>query len=162
MVGRGSRVAVRPGCHRGNFRYYTHTMHFWLLKTEPEEYSWEKLEGEKKAIWTGVRNFEARNNLRAMEVDDLAFIYHSGQERIIMGLARITKAAYPDPTATKGDWVAVELEYVKPLVRQLSLEEVRNTYTLNTMPLIAQPRLSVQPVTEQQMTMMLKIAKTEL
>ena len=137
-------------------------MSFWLLKTEPEEYSWEKLEAEKKASWTGVRNFEARNNLRAMQPGDVAFIYHSGQERIIMGLAKITKAAYPDPTATKGDWVSVDLEYVKPLIRQVSLEEVRNTYTLNTMPLIAQPRLSVSPVTEQQATMLLKIAKTEL
>jgi predicted RNA-binding protein with PUA-like domain len=137
-------------------------MTYWLLKTEPEEYSWERLESEKTAAWTGVRNFEARNNLREMKVGDCVFIYHSGEDRIIMGIAKVTKDAYPDPTATKGDWVAVDIEAVKPLVRPVSLEEVRNTYTLNTMPLVSQTRLSVQPVTDAQAVLLLKIGKTSI
>lgn len=137
-------------------------MTYWLLKTEPEEYSWERLETEKRAQWTGVRNFEARNNLREMKVGDHVFIYHSGQERILMGIARVVSEAYPDPTATKGDWVAIDLEPVKPLARPVSLEEVRNTYTLNTMPLATQSRLSVQPVTDAQAVLLLKIAKTDV
>ena len=137
-------------------------MAYWLLKTEPETYSWEKLESDKKTQWTGVRNFEARNNLREMKPGDVVFIYHSGEDRLIMGLGRIASEPYKDPTAEKGDWVSVDVEAVKPLMRSISLEEVRNTYGLNTMPLIAKARLSVQPVTDDQAAMLLKIAKTTL
>ncbi len=137
-------------------------MAYWLLKTEPEEFSWERLESEKRAPWTGVRNFEARNNLREMKPGDLAFIYHSGQDRIIMGVAKVVSDPYADSTAIKGDWVAVDVEYLKPLVRPVSLEEIRNTYGLNTMPLVSHARLSVQPVSDVQAAMILKIAKTEV
>ncbi len=137
-------------------------MAYWLLKTEPEEFSWETLEAEKKAPWTGVRNFEARNNIRLMKPGDLAFIYHSGQDRIIMGLAKVVSEPYADSTATKGDWAAIDIEAVKPLTRPVALEEVRNTYGLSTMPLVANARLSVHPVTDVQAAMILKIAKTEL
>ncbi|MEK7116285.1 MAG: EVE domain-containing protein [Patescibacteria group bacterium] len=137
-------------------------MSYWLLKTEPEEFSWERLESEKKAQWTGVRNFEARNNIRKMTLGDFAFIFHTGQDRILMGIAKITSEPYIDPTAEKGDWAAIDLEAVKPLTRPVSLEEIRNTYTLNTMPLISRERLSVSPVTDAQAALLLKIAKTEI
>jgi predicted RNA-binding protein with PUA-like domain len=137
-------------------------MNYWLLKTEPEVYSWERLEQDKTTRWEGVRNYQARNNLRLMQPGDLALIYHSGDEKMIMGIAKVTTAAYDDPTASEGNWSVVDVEAVKPLTRPLSLDEVKNTYLLNVMPLATQARLSVQPVTEQQWQLILKIAKTEL
>jgi predicted RNA-binding protein with PUA-like domain len=137
-------------------------MAFWLLKTEPEEYSWERFEQEGKTMWTGVRNFQARNNLRAMKAGDIALIYHSGQERNIVGVGTIHSEAVPDTTADKGDWVAIEVHALKPLTRVVSLEEIRNTHGLSVMPLATHPRLSVQPVTDAQAAMILKIAKTEV
>lgn len=137
-------------------------MAFWVIKTEPEEYSWERLEQDKATTWTGIRNYQARNNLREMKAGDIVFVYHSGEERNIVGVARVTTEAYPDPTAEKGDWSAVDLEAVKPLLRIVSLEEIRNTHGLSVMPLASQGRLSVQPVTEEQARMILKIAKTEV
>jgi len=135
-------------------------MAYWLLKTEPEEYSWETLEREGKGAWTGVRNFAARNHLREMKPGDLALIYHTGDDKMIMGIATVLTEPYPDPTDEK--WVAVDVAPVKPLVRVVSLEEIRNTHGLSVMPLVSQPRLSVQPVTDAQMEMILKIAKTSL
>ncbi|MEO5928068.1 MAG: EVE domain-containing protein [Patescibacteria group bacterium] len=137
-------------------------MNYWLLKTEPEVYSWERFEQDKSTRWEGVRNYQARNNLRLMQPSDLAFIYHSGDEKMIMGIAKVTSAAYDDPTSSEGNWSVVDVEAVKPLSRPLSLDEVKSTYLLNVMPLATQARLSVQPVTEQQWQLILKIAKTEL
>lgn len=137
-------------------------MAYWVFKTEPEDFSWERLEQEKRTSWTGIRNFQARNNIRQMKPGDLAFIYHAGQERIIMGLAKIVSEPYDDPTAAKGDWAAIDIEAVKPLVRPMSLEEIRNSYGLNTMSLVAQPRLSVTSMTDAQAAMLLKFAKTDV
>ncbi|MBI4138798.1 EVE domain-containing protein [Candidatus Uhrbacteria bacterium] len=137
-------------------------MAYWLLKTEPEVYSWERLEQDKKTMWEGVRNYQARNALKEMAEGDLVFIYHSGEEKMIMGVARVTKAAYPDPTSSEAKWLVVDIEAVKPLMRPVSLEEIKNTYLLNVMPLATQSRLSVQPVTEPQWNLILKIAKTEV
>lgn len=137
-------------------------MNYWLLKTEPEVYSWERLEQDKTTRWEGVRNYQARNNLRLMQPGDLAFIYHSGDEKMVAGVAKVTSAAYDDPTSSEGNWSVVDVEAVKPLTRPVSLEEIKNTYLLNVMPLATQGRLSVQPVTEQQWQLILKIAKTEL
>ena len=135
-------------------------MAFWLVKTEPEEYPWERLEQEQKTLWTGVRNFQARNYLREMRPGDIVFVYHSGEERMIIGLARVLAEAVPDPTAEKGEWVSIEIEAFKPLERVVSLEEIRNTHGLSVMPLVSQSRLSVHPVTDAQSEMLLKIAKT--
>lgn len=137
-------------------------MNYWLLKTEPELYSWEKLEQDKKTRWEGVRNYQARNNLRLMQPGDLLFIYHSGDEKMIVGIAKVITAAYDDPTTTEGNWSVVDIEAVKSLARPLSLEEIKNTYLLNVMPLVSQARLSVQPVNEAQWNLILKIAKTSL
>ncbi len=137
-------------------------MGFWLVKTEPEDYAWEHLERDGRTAWTGVRNFQARNNLKEMKRGDLVFIYHTGLEKMIMGIARVIAEAVPDPTAEKGDWVSVDLEAVVSLTRVVSLEEIRNTYGLFVMPLVTQPRLSVLSVSDEQAETILRIAKTDV
>ncbi|MFZ2803818.1 MAG: EVE domain-containing protein [Patescibacteria group bacterium] len=135
-------------------------MAYWVLKTEPEVYSWEMLERDGTTDWTGVRNFAARNNLRLMKPGDTVFIYHTGNDKMIMGLATIASEPHDDPTDEK--WAAIKVKALKPLVRVVSLDEVRNTHGLSVMPLVALPRLSVQPVTDAQAEMILKIAKTSM
>lgn len=137
-------------------------MNYWLIKSEPSDYSWEKLEAEGETIWDGVRNYQARNNLREMKSGDLVFFYNAGEERMVVGIAQVAGEAFPDPTAESGDWSAIKIKAVKPLVRVISLEEIRNTYGLTVMPLVSQARLTVQPVTAAQAAMMLKIGKTEI
>ncbi len=137
-------------------------MAYWLLKTEPGAYSWDQLQQDKKTSWTGVRNFQARNNLREMRPDDLAFIYHSGEDKEIVGIVRIVKEAYADPTAETGDWAAIEIEAVQPVTRPIGLEEIRNTHNLCVMPLVTHARLSVHPVTDSQWNDVLKYTKTTL
>lgn len=136
-------------------------MAYWLIKTEPAEYPWEQLQREGQTSWTGVRNYQARDFIRAMKPGDLAFFYHAGEERMIVGLAEIAGQAYPDATATTGDWSAIDLKPRKPLDRVVSLEEIRNTYGLAVMPVASQSRLAIHPVSEPQAQMLLKIAKTE-
>ncbi|MFA4955313.1 MAG: EVE domain-containing protein [Patescibacteria group bacterium] len=137
-------------------------MAYWLVKTEPQEYSWEMLEKEGKARWDGIHNHQARNHMREMKPGDVVFVYHSGDERMITGLARVASEAYPDETATTGDWLAIDIEPLKVLNRVVSFEEIKNTYGLSVMPLVSQNRLSVHPVSEAQAAMLLKIAKTEI
>lgn len=138
------------------------TMAYWLIKTEPAVYSWEMLEKDGETSWDGVRNFQARNHLQAMKTGDRVFIYHSGDDKEIRGVAEVVKGAYPDPSATEGNWVSVRIKALKAVVRPLGLEEIRNTYGLTVMPLVTQARLSVQPVTEAQYLAILKYTKTEL
>ncbi len=137
-------------------------MAFWLLKTEPQDYSWEMLERDGETLWTGIRNFEARNNIEAMKPGDFCFVYHTGEEKLVTGIAKVAALAEPDPTAEKGSWLAIKLVPHKGIMRPISIEEIRNTHGLSVMPLIAQPRLSVQPVTEEQAQTLLKIGKTEV
>src|SRR3989338_279764 len=94
---------------------------YWVLKTEPDAYSWEQLEKDGQTSWTGIRNFQARNNLKEMTAGDGCFVYHSGDEKAILGLAEVVKSAYPDPTSTDGDWICVDLKAVKPLKSPVSL-----------------------------------------
>src|SRR3989440_6850029 len=101
-------------------------MQHWLVKQEPTAYSWATLLNERKTAWTGVRNFQARNNLRAMKRGDLVFFYHSGIGKDAVGLARVEKEAYADPTAKEGDWSAVDLVPVKPLNKSVSLAEMKS------------------------------------
>ena len=122
-------------------------MGHWLIKSEPATYSWGDLVRDKGTAWTGVRNYLARNTLRAMRVGDLAFVYHSGGEKAIKGIAKVVRAAYPDPTAPDGDWVAVDFEAVRPLERGLTLGEMKKNAELGKMVLLNNSRLSVQPVT---------------
>ncbi len=148
-------------------------MPYWLLKSDPDTYSWDDLVRDKETDWTGIRNFQARNNLRAMKVGDRAFIYHSQNDKDIVGVAEITEAAKPDPqaelgnmdTSTKNElssWVSVRIKALVPCGRPLGLEEIRNTPGLATMVLVANSRLSVQPVTEAQWNAILKYTKTSL
>lgn len=119
-------------------------MNYWLLKTEPSTFSWDDLVRDKKTGWDGVRNFQARNNLRTMKKGDLAFIYHSMDEKSIIGIAKITKENYPDPS--DNDWVAVEIAPVKKLKKSISLAQIKGDKRFTNMVLVKSSRLSVQPV----------------
>ncbi len=136
--------------------------HFWLVKQEPASYSWQTFLKDKRTAWTGVRNFQARNHLRAMKKGDLALFYHSVSEKQVVGVARVVKEAYPDPTAEEGDWSAVDLAPLKTLAKPVTLETIKTNPVLKEMPLLRQSRLSVTPVTEKQFVKLLKLAGTEL
>jgi len=136
-------------------------MQYWLVKTEPEAYSWTAFVKDAGTAWTGVRNFSARNNLRAMKTEDLVFFYHSG-ERQVVGLARVQKEAYADPTAKEGDWSCVDLKPVKPLKTPVSLEQIRGDKILRNNALVSRPRLSVVPVAADQFERLLQLAETEV
>jgi predicted RNA-binding protein with PUA-like domain len=135
-------------------------MHYWLVKQEPEAYSWSNLVKDGRTAWTGVRNFAARLNLRAMQKNDLVLFYHSVSEKQIVGIARVQKEAYADPTAMEGDWVCVDLAAVKPLANPVTLQTIKTDPLLKTMPLVKQTRLSVTPVTQPQFERILKLAAT--
>jgi predicted RNA-binding protein with PUA-like domain len=137
-------------------------MQYWLVKQEPEAYSWTAFVKDGKTAWTGVRNFQARNNLRSMKKGDLALYYHSVSDKQVVGLAKVNKEAYPDPTAEEGDWVCVDLVPVKPLTAPVSLETIKADQALSDMLLVRQGRLSVQPVTSAQFEKILKLARTSL
>lgn len=133
---------------------------FWLVKQEPSAYSWADLVRDGKTQWTGVRNYTARNNLRAMRKGDAVFFYHSVVGKEVMGIARVRREAYPDPTATEGDWSAVDLAPEKALPRPVSLEEIKENAKLKEMALLRLSRLSVQPVTSAQFDEILRMAET--
>ena len=133
-------------------------MSHWIVKQEPEDYSWDDFTREGRAAWTGVRNFQARNNLRAMKTGDSVFFYHSGEEKQIVGLAKVIKESYPDPTADEGDWVAVDLAPVKPLAKPVTLAAVKADPALNQILLARNPRLSVSPLGEAEFKRILKLA----
>lgn len=122
-------------------------MGYWLMKTEPGEFSFEDLVRDGSTVWDGVRNFQARNNMKAMKKGDQVLIYHSVTEKALAGVARVSREFYPDPTDNpKGDWVVVDLEPVKVLRRRISLAEIKANPALAEMPLIKQSRLSVMPL----------------
>lgn len=136
-------------------------MQYWLVKQEPEDYSWASLVGDGRTAWTGVRNFQARNNLRAMKRGDLVLYYHSVSEKQVVGIAKVAKEAYPDPTASEGDWSSVDLAPVLPLNRPVGLEAIRADRELKEMKLVKQSRLSVMPLTAAQFQRVLKLAETK-
>jgi predicted RNA-binding protein with PUA-like domain len=125
-------------------------MAHWLLKTEPEEFSWDDqvARGAKGEPWTGVRNFIARGNLKAMKKGEQAFFYHTGKEKQIVGIVEIVKEAYKDPTDEKGVFYCVDTRAVKPLPAFVTLAQVKADATLKDMMLVRSARLSVQPVTD--------------
>jgi len=125
-------------------------MAYWLMKSEPEAWSWDqqKKEGAKGAEWDGVRNFQARNNMRAMRRGDLAFFYHSGDERQAVGIVKVVKEAHPDSTDGTGQWECVDVAAVEALPQPVTLAEIKATPALKAMVLVRNSRLSVQPVTE--------------
>lgn len=133
-------------------------MNHWLAKSEPEAYSWAQLLKDGQTAWTGVRNFQARNNLRAMKKGDHVFFYHSVSEKQVVGIARVAKEFYPDPTATEGDWSCVDLAPVESLKKPVTLEAIKADASLKDMPLVKQSRLSVTPLTPAQAARLLKLA----
>ena len=132
---------------------------WWLVKSEPESYSFAQLQMDGSTAWTGVRNFQARNNLRAMRKGDLALFYHSVSDKQVVGVARVAKEAYPDATATEGDWSCVDLEPVRPLVKPVSLETLKSDPVTKDLLLIRQSRLSVTQVTKEQFERIVALAK---
>ena len=122
----------------------------WLLKTEPGDYSWDQLAKAGRARWDGVRNPAALGHLRQMAPGDLAFIYHTGDEKAVVGVARIVRAAYSDPKASDDQLVVVDLEPVKRLKRPVTLREIKASRLFATSPLVRQGRLSVVPLTREQ------------
>jgi predicted RNA-binding protein with PUA-like domain len=137
-------------------------MNYWLAKSEPESYSWSQLVKDGKTAWTGVRNFQARNNLRAMKKGDLVCFYHSVTDKQIVGLARVAKEAYPDTTAEEGDWSCVDIEPVKPFKVPVSLETAKSDKILKETLLVRHSRISVTPVTREQFDRVLVLAETKV
>jgi predicted RNA-binding protein with PUA-like domain len=130
----------------------------WLIKSEPFKYSFDQLVQDGRTGWEGVRNFEARNNLRAMKKGDLCLFYHSNEGKAVVGIARVVREAYPDPT-TSEDFSAVDVEPVQPLARPVSLDEMRQSPTLGAMMMFRRPRLSVLPVTRDEFDAVVVLGK---
>jgi len=137
-------------------------MNHWLVKSEPESYSWQDFVKEGRAAWTGVRNFQARNNLRAMHKGDLVLFYHSGAGKEIVGLARVAREPYPDPTAEEGDWVCADLAPVKSLAKRVALAAIKADSHFNDILLVRNSRLSVIPLTDRQFARLLVLAETKV
>lgn len=131
---------------------------YWLVKSEPESYSWADFVKDGKTAWTGVRNYQARNNLRAMKCGDLVLFYHSVIGKQIVGVARVGKEFYPDSIAKEGDWSCVDLIPVKALKNPVTLETIKADKILKEMPLVRQSRLSVAPLSEAQFKRVLELS----
>lgn len=130
-------------------------MNYWLVKQEPEAYSFDDLIKDGKTDWTGVRNFQARNNLRAMKKGDKVLFYHSVSEKSVVGLAEVSREEFTDPTDDK--WIAVEIKPVEKFVKTVSLEQIKAEKTLENIALIKQSRLSVMPLTKKEFDKILKL-----
>lgn len=130
----------------------------WLLKTEPQTYSLSQLQKDSKTGWNGVRNFQARNFLKQAQVGDLALIYHSGDERAVVGIALVTRSAYADPDPKRpGDWVQIEIQYQKSFSTPVELKAIKASAALKDIQLVKQSRLSVMPVSAQHYSTLLKM-----
>ena len=134
-------------------------MNYWLVKTEPGTYSWDDLVRDKKTVWDGVRNFQARNNIKAMKKGDAVFIYHSGEDKAVIGTAKIAKEAYPDPKDK--DWVVVEISADKKLKKPVTLSQIKSLKKLSEMVLVRASRLSVQPVREDEFNTVIELSETK-
>jgi predicted RNA-binding protein with PUA-like domain len=135
------------------------TTQYWLVKSEPETYSWDDLVRDQRTDWTGVRNYAARLHLKAMRRGDEVLFYHSGDAKSVVGVARVTKPAFPDTTADEAGWLAVELAPVKPLPRPVTLAQVKAEPALKEIGLVRQGRLSVMPLQPAEFAHLLKLAK---
>src|SRR5436190_11854846 len=131
----------------------------WMVKQEPETYSWDDFVRDGRTDWTGVRNFQARNNLKQMKVSDRVLFYHSGTGKCVVGIAEVAKAAYADPTANDAQWVAVDLKPVKPLKTDVPLASIRYNPKLSNLPLIRQSQLSVMPLTKEEFDVIVAMSK---
>ena len=135
-------------------------MKHWLIKTEPSTYAWSDLVKKKRDRWDGIRNHQARNNLAAMSVGDALVVYHSGDDKSAIGIARVVKAAYPEPGADDPRWLAVDIEPVRALARPVPLAEMKQTKALASMALLKQSRLSVVPLTKAEHDCLVKLGSS--
>ena len=131
-------------------------MNYWLLKTEPTTFSWDDLLRNKQAVWDGVRNFQARKHLKGMKKGDRAFIYHTGDQKAVIGISTVTKEAYPEPKDPS--WVAVDLVPQSSLTNPVTLARIREDKSLQKMVLVRAPRLSVQPVSKEEYERILSLS----
>lgn len=138
-------------------RYAEIAMNYWLMKTEPSTYSLADLKRDKKTGWDGVRNYQARNNLKAMKKGDLAFIYHSMEDKAVVGIARIVKEHYPD--AKEPDWVLVDIALEKELKKPVTLAQIKADKRLSDMTLVKSSRLSVQPVRKEEFDLIIALSE---
>ncbi len=135
-------------------------MNYWLVKSEPFKYSWNQLKQDKQTMWDGVRNYTARNNLRAMKKGDLVFFYHSNEGLEIVGIAKVVKEYYPDPTVEGDTWSVVDLKPMKDLKKSVTLSSIKQNEKLSQMQLVKQSRLSVSAVTKNEFEEILKLSDT--
>ncbi|MCV2892654.1 EVE domain-containing protein [Lentibacter sp. XHP0401] len=138
-------------------------MRYWLFKSEPETWGWsdQVAKGDKGEEWDGVRNYQARNFMRDMRVGDLGFFYHSQKEKSVVGIVKILNEAHPDSSTDDPRWECVDIIAVRPFEKPVSLEMIKAEPRLAEMPLVKSPRLSVQPVTEEEWRLICKMGKTE-
>jgi predicted RNA-binding protein with PUA-like domain len=133
-------------------------VNYWLIKSEPFKYSWEQFETDKETFWDGVRNYQARNNLRDMQVGDLCLYYHSNEGKEVVGIAEVVKPAYQDPTTDNTQWVAVDVKPYKKLDKTVTLAQIKTDPRLSDIGLIRQPRLSVISISEDHFNIILELA----
>src|SRR5580693_7109893 len=136
-------------------------MAHWLVKSEPSSYSWEQLQKDKQTTWDGIRNYAARNHLKSMKKGDEVFFYHSNEGTEIVGIAKVSKAFFQDPTTDEEAWVAVELKPGRKIKNPVSLDAIKKDKRLAEMALVRIGRLSVQPVTDKEWEIVLKMAGEE-
>lgn len=132
---------------------------YWLVKSEPFKYSWEQFVKDKKTFWDGVRNYQARNNMQAMKKGDEVFFYHSNEGKEIVGIAKVVKEAYQDPTTDDERWVCVDLKPVKKLKNPVTLAQLKVEKKLQNLALVRQGRLSVSPVTEEEWNRIMEMSE---
>ncbi|MCB0553296.1 MAG: EVE domain-containing protein [Phaeodactylibacter sp.] len=137
-------------------------MNYWLVKSEPFVFSYDTLVAEGKSMWEGVRNYQARNNLRAMKEGDLVLFYHSNEGLEVVGIAQVITEHYPDPTAEKGDWSVVDLAPFRKLNKTVTLKAVKATPELQNIGLVRNPRLSVMPLEEAEFQKILEMGETDI
>ena len=135
---------------------------FWIIKQEPSQYNWKQFEKDRETYWDGVRNYQARNNLKNMKKGDNLLFYHSVVGKEIVGIAEVTRESYPDPTTDDERWVVVDLKPIKPFKVPVTLEEIKTHKELSEIALIKQARLSVMPITKKEFQILLKLGKTKL
>ncbi|HEY5704980.1 MAG TPA: EVE domain-containing protein [Terrimicrobiaceae bacterium] len=134
-------------------------MNYWLVKQEPSAYSWDDFVKDGRTAWTGVRNYQARNNLRAMRLGDRVFFYHSVKDKSVIGEAEVVREAYGDPTAEEGDWSSVDLKPIRPLPHPVQLAKIKAEKRLAGMALLRHSRLSVTPVSAQEYRAIAELSK---